>query len=198
MKKKPIDWLFPPARKKILSLLMGHPGARWHLRNIARQTGLALGTVRRELTGLGQAEIILVAKDGNRVYYQANRGSPLFPELSGLIQKTVGLADVLREALEPLAKKIDLAFVYGSQASGEMRASSDVDVLVVGEISFAEVAGALSKIQDRVSREVNPTVYPQKEFAEKLRTGHHFLKTVLASSKLFLIGDEHELEKLGK
>jgi predicted nucleotidyltransferase len=194
--KTAIDWLFPPARKRVLALLLGRPDARWHLRDLARQTGLALGTVRRELAGLVQAEVITATKDGNRTYYRANRASPLFPELAGLMRKTAGLADVLREALSPLAGKIEVAFLYGSQASGGAVAASDVDVLVVGEATFGEIVSALSPYQDRLGREINPTVYPKEEFRHKIATGHHFLLTVLKEPKVFLLGDADDLAEV--
>ena len=129
--KSPINWLFPDVRKRVLALLLGSPEERWYLRDIARRTGCALGTVRRELAGLADAEIVRRFPDGNRTYYQANTESPIFEELHGLIVKTAGLVDVVRAAMEPLAGKIDLAFIYGSQAGGEATAGSDVDLLIV-------------------------------------------------------------------
>jgi len=194
--KTAIDWLFPPVRKRLLALLLGRPDARWHLRDIGRQTGLALGTVRRELAGLVQAEIVTAAKDGNRTYYQANRASPLFPELAGLMRKTAGLANCLREALLPLADKIKVAFLHGSQVGGGAAAASDVDVLVVGKATFAEVTSALSPYQERLGREINPTVYPKEEFRRKVAAGHHFLLTVLKEPKVFLVGDEDDLAEV--
>lgn len=191
-----IDWLLPPVRKRVLALLLGRPDERWHLRDMARQTGLALGTVRRELAGLVQAEIVTAAKDGNRTYYQANRASPLFPDLAGLLRKTAGLADVLREALSPLTGKIKVAFLHGSQATGGAGAASDVDVLVVGEVTFAEVVSALSPCQDRLGREINPTVYPREEFRSKVAAGHHFLLTVLKEPKVLLVGGEDDLAEV--
>jgi predicted nucleotidyltransferase len=194
--KTPIDWLFPPARKRVLALLLGRPEGRWHLRDVGRQTGLAVGTVRRELAGLVQAEIATATKDGNRTYYQANPANPLFPELAGLMRKTAGLADILREALLPLADRIKVAFLHGSQATGRAGAASDVDVLVVGKITFAEVASALSPCQDRLGREVNPTVYPEEEFRRKVEAGQHFLLTVLNEPKVFLAGDANDLAQV--
>ncbi len=194
--KRPIDWLFPEVRKQVLALLLGDPDQRWHLRDVARRTGRALGNVRRELAGLTQAGILTRARDGNRTYYQANRSCPFLPELSGLLRKTAGLADVLREALAPLADKIQVAFVHGSHASGTAAAASDVDVLIVGDVAFGNVVSALAPAQDRLGREVNPSVYPPGEFERKTGEGNHFLDTVLGREKIFLVGDEHVLEGL--
>jgi len=195
-KKSAIDWLFPEVRKEVLALLLTSPQQSWHLRDIARKTGFALGTVQRELAGLAQAEIVLKRKDGNRMYYQANRSCPIFPELSGLLRKTAGLADILKEALKPLSKKIRAAFVYGSFAANSLKAGSDVDLMVIGSCGFGEVVAAVGKTQDKLGREINPSVYPADEFRKKTAAGHHFLKTVLAGPKIFLVGDENELEKL--
>ena len=194
--KKPIDWLLPGVRKRILALLLGDPEQRWHLRDVARHTGHAVGNVRRELGGLTQAGILTRTRDGNRTYYQANRACPFFSELSGLLRKTAGMADVLREALAPLADKIQVAFVYGSHASGMANADSDVDVLIVGEAAFGDVVSALAPTQDRLGREVNPSVYPPGEFERKTGKGNHFLDTVLGREKIFLVGDEHVLDGL--
>src|SRR4030042_2119702 len=145
IKKNPIDWLFPEVRKKVLALLLSSPDKRWYLRDIERRTGLAIGTVRRELTGLNRAEIITKTKDGNRTYYQANEECPFLPELSGMLRKTAGLVDVVRQALKTLATKIEAAFVHGSFARGVVKADSDIDLIVVGSCSFGEVVDAISQ-----------------------------------------------------
>jgi predicted nucleotidyltransferase len=194
--KNAIDWLLPEVRKEVLALLLTSPQQSLHLRDIARKTGLAPGTVQRELTGLAQAEIVLKQKDGNRTYYQANKGCPIFPELSGLLRKTAGLTDTLKNALKPLSKKIKAAFIYGSFAANSHKASSDVDLMVIGSCGFGEVVAAVGKIQEKLGREINPSVYPAGEFRKKTAAGHHFLKTVLTGPKVYLIGDENELKKL--
>lgn len=195
-KKNPIDWLFPEVRKKVLALLLADPAQRWYLRDIERRTDLAVGTVRRELTGLANAEIITKSKDGNRTYYQANTGCPFFPELSSLLRKTAGLADVLRDALKALSKKIRVAFVYGSFATNSAKAASDVDLMVIGSCSFGQVVGAIGDAQETLGREINPTVYPVKEWKEKLRSGHHFTTSVSKSAKIFIIGTGDDLARL--
>jgi len=196
--KNPIDWLFPEVRKKVLALLLSDPAQRWYLRDIERRTDLAIGTVRRELTGLAKAEIITKSKDGNRTYYQANTECPFFPELSGLLRKTAGFVYVLFEALKQLSDKVKIAFVHGSFATGAVRADSDVDLIVIGSCSFAEVVDAISQTQDKLGREVNPSVYPVDEFRQKVASKHHFLSSVLSEPKVFLVGDENELGRLAQ
>ena len=185
--QNPIDWLFPEVRKKVLALLLGSPDNRWYLRDIERRLGLAIGTIRRELTGLTSAGIVAKSKDGNRTYYQANIDCPFFPELSGLLRKTAGVVDVLCEAMKPLSKKIKVAFVYGSFATDSAKTSSDVDLMVIGSCRFSEVVDAIGQAQNKLGREVNPSVYPVDEFREKVKAEHHFLNTVLREPKVFVI-----------
>ena len=146
-KKQAVDWLFPQVRKRVLSLLLMGPDERWHLREIARRTRCAPGTVRRELEGLAAAGIARRVKDGNRTYYQADPACGLLEELTGLIRKTAGLADVVRSALGALGGKIELAFIYGSQARGDPTSGSDVGLLVVGDVDELELHRAVAKAE---------------------------------------------------
>jgi len=196
IKKNPIDWLFPEVRKKVLALLLASPRQSWYLRDIARKTGSALGTVRRELAGLANAEIVNKSKDGNRTYYQANTNCPFFMELSGLLRKTVGIVGLLQEVLRPLSDRVKVAFVYGSFAKGSAKASSDVDLVVIGSCSFGKIVDATGDTQNKIDREINPTVYSVKEWREKFKAKHHFVTSVLASKKIFIIGTADELAKL--
>ena len=190
-----LGWLFPRVRTAVLAKLL-LADKSWYVRELARATELAHGTVREELNGLAKAGIILREKSGNRVYYSANPNCPIYPELKMLIIKTVGLADVLRDALKPLAAKIKVAFIYGSFARGKERADSDVDVMVIGDVSFGEVVDVLYDTQKVLSREVNPSVYPVAEYLEKRAAGHHFIMEVIEGAKIFLIGDADELAEM--
>ena len=189
--------LFGKTRRGVLSLLYGHPDESFYVRQIARWVGAGQGAVQRELKRLSQGGVIRCSRRGRQVFYQANPGCPVYAELQGLILKTAGLADVLRDALERLGDKIKVAFVYGSMAGGGAGAASDVDLIVVGKLKFGEVVSALAEAQRKLSREVNPTVYPPEEFHQKVASDHHFLKTVLSSPKIFLVGDESELARVG-
>jgi predicted nucleotidyltransferase len=139
------------------------------------------------------ADILHQRRDGNRVYFQANPDCPFLPELQGLLVKTTGMVDVLHEALTPFAKRIHWAFIYGSVARAEELATSDVDLMIIGKLGLAELAPALRHAERRLSRAVNPTLYTCAEFATKLRARDHFLASVLAGARLFLLGDPHEL-----
>ena len=190
------DALFGKTRLGVLALLFTHPDETFHMRQIARETGAGQGAVQRELQRLSGAGILLRSSEGHRTYYQANTECPIYPELRDLVIKTAGVADVLRNALKPLAERIEVAFVYGSVAKGAFTSGSDVDVLVVGSITFGEVASALAPTQATLRREVNPSLYPAAEFRERLRAENHFLSTVIRQSKVFLIGGKDELAEL--
>ena len=157
-----------------------------------------MGALQREVLQLSDVGIILRSVRGRQVYYQANPDCPIFDELKSLIIKTVGVGDILKDALSPLVDRIHIAFVFGSMASAQPDRRSDVDLMVIGNVSFAEVVSALSKAQEKLSREINPTVYPPDEFRKKLSTGHHFLRSILKREKFFIIGDANDLNKLAE
>ena len=190
--------LFGKTRRAVLSLLYSHVNDAYYLRQIVRAAGVGLGGVQRELKQLSHAGIIQRIVRGHQVYYQANLQCPVFAELKNLVLKTVGVGAALQAALTPLGDRIDVAFIYGSVARSEEHRDSDVDVLVVGKVSFAEIVSSLSEAQKTIGREINPTVYPPEEFRSKLAAGHHFLNSVLRGPMFFLIGDKRELARLAK
>jgi predicted nucleotidyltransferase/DNA-binding HxlR family transcriptional regulator len=190
--------LFGKSMQAILALLYGRPDEEFYLRELARASDTTPSSLQRDLAALARAGIVVRTARGHQVYFRANRACPVFDELRGLVVKTFGVAEILKEALRPLVHRIDVAFVYGSVARGEERAGSDIDLLVVGEAGFGELIEALAPAQRRLAREINPTIFPRGEFALKVRAGNHFLATVLKEAKLFLIGGEDELESLAR
>ncbi len=188
--------LFGKTRRAILSLLYGHPEESYYLRQIVRMVGFGLGAVQREVKLLADAGIIRRRTSGHQVYFQANTDSPVFKELKSLITKTVGIGDTLCAALSSFNDRIKIALVYGSVARGEENRGSDIDLLVVGDITFTEVVKALRSAQETLGREINPTVYPVEEFRSRVSEGHYFIQNVLNGPKIFVIGDENELKRL--
>ncbi|KRG84347.1 DNA polymerase subunit beta [Stenotrophomonas daejeonensis] len=186
--------LFPGYRRGVLGLLLLHPENSYHQREIARLTGTTSGTLARELAKLVEAGLLTRSPRGNQVLYAANTRSPVFEELASILRKTSGLADVLAQALLPLAERIRVAFVFGSNASGKARTGSDVDVLLIGEgLGYGEVVTALYPAQETLGREINPKLYSPAEW-QKLAAGDGtFYREVMAKPKLFLIGGEDEL-----
>jgi len=185
-------------RANVLAWLLSRPDERFFVRQLKSVLHEDATNLGRELARLERLGILTCQVEGRQKYYQADRRCPIFSELHGLVLKTSGLADILREALEPLARRIRVAFIHGSQARGTTTARSDVDLMVVGDVTFGRVVSALASAQERLGREVNPTVYPAAEFRKKLAAGHHFVRTVLGDPKIFLIGDERALAGLGK
>lgn len=193
-----LAFLFGKSRRAILALLFTHPDESFYLRKILRMTGVAPGAGQRELRSLSNAGIIKRSIQGNQVYYQANPSCPIFPELRSLIIKTAGIGDVLRSSLSPLADRIRLAVIYGSMARGNENKESDIDLLVVGEVSFAEIVERLSSAQDILGREINPAVFSAGEFQKKVREGHHFLRSLINEKLIYVIGDAFKLRELAE
>jgi predicted nucleotidyltransferase len=187
--------LFGAYRREVLALLLLHPDASLHVREIARLTGKVPGTLLRELNQLADAGVLSRRPVGNQVHFQANPACPIYDELRSILKKTSGLADVLRQALEPLGGKVKAAFVYGSMARGDERAGSDVDLMVVGEARLGEVVQALAPAHEVLRREINPNVYRTAEFSQKLAEAEPFLQRVMQDRKIYLIGGEDDFRK---
>jgi len=193
------DLLFPAAyRRRVLSLLLLHPDRALHVREIARLTGTTAGTLNKELARLHRAGLLAREAVGNQVRYSADRASPVYDELAGILRKTVGLADVLAEALAPAAKSIAVAFVFGSIARASESARSDVDVMLIGDIGFGDAVRLLSPAGTALGREVNPKVYSAAQWRAAVKAKDPFLLEVLARPKIFLIGNDDELENAGR
>ena len=196
---KPTDLgtlFFGAYRRRVLGLLLLHPDESFHLREIARATDTQPGTLRRELAQLADAGVLSREKVGNLVRYQADRACPIYEELRGILKKTAGVVDVLREALSPLRDRIAVAFIYGSIARGDERRASDIDVMVVGDVLFEDVVCVLHACQIELRREINPNVYGVAEFKRKARGKDAFLARVLKEPKLFVQGEDDDIGKL--
>jgi predicted nucleotidyltransferase/DNA-binding transcriptional ArsR family regulator len=192
---KLLSVLFGSYRLRVLALLLLQPEQRFHVRELARQTDTSAGTLHRELSKLAEAGLLLREKQGNQVLYQANRACPIFHELAGVFRKTSGAMSVVQGALEGIESQIQFALLFGSFAQGTETPGSDVDVLVVGEVSFAEVVRTLYSAQEKLQREINPVVYSSAEFQLRLQNKEPLVMDVLAKPKLFLIGAEHDFAK---
>ncbi|HEV2987547.1 MAG TPA: nucleotidyltransferase domain-containing protein [Candidatus Angelobacter sp.] len=191
------DVLFGQIRGGVLALLYGRTDQSFYVRQIARHLGASVGAVQRELEKLAQIGLIMRRASGNQVFYQVNEHSPVFSDMRSLVNKTVGVFNVLRAALEPLAGRIIIAFVYGSVAREEETAQSDIDLMIVGDVELDAVLSHLSGLEVTLGRPANPTVYSAKEFQQKIASGNHFVNAILKGKKVFLIGSEHELRKVG-
>ena len=187
--------LFSEYRKRILGLLLLNPNASYHVRELARLTNTAAGTLHKELTKLTVGGILQSKKVGNQVHYSADLACPIYEELASILRKTSGLADVLVEALINVKDQISIAFIFGSVARGEQQSSSDVDVMIIGSLGFGDVIQLLHPAQAILQREINPVVYSIEEFQRRVKNNDSFVNEVLAKPKLFIIGSENELRQ---
>lgn len=191
------ELLFPlQYRGKALALLLLQPQRKLHVREIARLTNTVAGAMSKELGRLHRAGLLLQERVGNQVQFFANEAHPVYQELSALLRKTIGLADVLKLALSAASNRIVVAFVFGSVARSQETAGSDVDVVVIGDVEFGETVGVLHEAQTTLHREINPRVFAPAEWRAKLKAKSPFLLDVMAKPKLFLIGTQVELDQL--
>lgn len=188
------DALFSTVQQRVLAYLFGQPERSFFATELIRLAGGGSGAVQRELALLADSGLVTVSRVGTQKHYQANPKSPLFAELCSIAQKTVGLADPLRKALAPLAKRIVAAFVFGSVAKRSDTAASDIDVLVFSDsVEYADVFEALQSAEEKLGRTVNPTVYTPANWRRKRKDGNAFVLKVSAQPKVFLIGTEEDL-----
>jgi predicted nucleotidyltransferase len=191
------DALFPKVRQRVLGVLFGNVGRSFYANEVIALAQSGTGAVQRELVALAGCGLLTVTKVGNQRHYQANASSPVFAELRGLMLKTVGLADVLRTALAPLAGQIEAAFVYGSVAKQLDTAQSDIDVLIVSaDLGYADVFGALEATSDTLGRKVNPTLYTPMDITSRILNNNAFITKVLDQQKIWLIGDELTFDQI--
>lgn len=185
------DALFPKVRQRVLAVLFGAPDRSYYANEVIALAQSGTGAVQRELAGLSEAGLLTVSKQGNQKHYQANASAPVFAELRSLVLKTIGLADVLRAALAPLAAQIEVAFIYGSVARQQDTAQSDVDVMIVsGTLGYGEVFGALEGATTSLGRKVNPTLYTPADWAKRVQNNNAFITRVWQQPKMWLIGSE--------
>ncbi len=186
------DALFTKTQQRVLGLLFGQPDRSFFATEMIELTGSGSGAVQRELRRLAASGLVTVTRSGNQKHFQANRTSPVFDELCNLVIKTGGLADPIRQALAPLAEKIDLALLYGSVPKGTDTADSDIDLMVVAdEMALEDLYAALAEVEISLDRKVNPTLYTSKEFDQRRSSGNAFLMRVLTGNHMVLIGPEH-------
>lgn len=190
MRKRPIDTILSPVQQDILAATYERPEKWWYLTELAAHAGRTPSSLQRELRAFDDGGILESRRDGGRIYFRAGRDSSLFEPLRLMIDRSLGIVEHLRNAIEPIVAKIDALFVYGSVARGDDGPDSDVDLISVGGVGLAEVAKVLRPLEKRFMREFNVSCYSPKEFKEKLNGGNHFLNSLLAEKKIFILGSE--------
>ena len=196
MSKQPIEFMFSPYRRQLLAVLFLRPDEQFHVRELERMTGVSAGSLHRELRAMAESGLLLREKIGNQVFYRVNTECSIYEELAAIFRKTIGLTSLLQDALSDLGDKIEVAFVFGSMASGRQTAGSDLDICVLGEVSLRNVVKALSPVQETLQREINPVVMTPKKFSELSRKKDRFVTRVLSEPILFVKASRDELAEL--
>jgi len=193
------DALFTKSQQRVLGLLYAWPDQSLYANEIVRRANMGRGTIKRELDRLVSAGLLTVSKSGNQLHYQANPDNPVYHELLGIVRKTIGLVDVIRQALNVYDEKIEFAFIYGSIAKGEALAKSDVDLFVASDkVAYAELMNVLSDAGDSLSRIVNPSIYSRKDIQKKLKENNAFISRVMEQAKLWVKGSDDDISELRK
>jgi len=198
MRKYILDTLFPRTRQLILSAVLLRPDKWWYLTDLAKHIGVSPSSLQRELASMASGDLLINRKDGNRVYYQLNPDCPIVEELKSIFVKTSGLADVIKSSLQRFSKKITIIFVYGSIARLEALSTSDVDLMIIGDVGLIEIVPGLKRAEKSLGRDVNPTIYSLRDFSQRCKEGDSFIQTILSDKKIFLKGNAGELEALAR
>jgi predicted nucleotidyltransferase/predicted transcriptional regulator with HTH domain len=184
------------ARARVLASLFGLFEKELYLREITRHTDLAIGSVQQEIENLKELELIVSRKDGNRLYYRANKNHPLYSEIHNIVTKTTGLVPMISNALTN--EKIHFAFVFGSVARGKEKAGSDIDIVVVGDLGLRKLSGLLAEVSEKLDREINHHIFRPEEFVKRIESKDHFVTSILQEPKVFIVGNEDELRSMAQ
>lgn len=181
--------LFDPVQQRVLGLLFGQPDREFQSTELIRLVRGGSGAVHRQLIRLSEAGLVTVTRRSNHKFYQANRATPVFSELTGLVNKTIGIPARIRAALAPLSDRIVAAAVFGSVAKGSESSKSDVDVLVLSDqITHAELFEALQDAERELGRPVNPTLLEPQAWRARLQVRDSFVQRLTAGPMLPIIG----------
>ncbi len=190
------DALFTRVQQRVLSVLFGHPDRTYFGIEIIGLAGVGVGAVRRELDKLVSSGLVIVTRTGNQKHYQANQSSSIFSELRGIVLKTFGVADALRQALFPFSDRIKIAFIYGSVAKGQDTATSDIDLFILSDdLAYPDLFAVLTDVEKQIDRPVKPTIYSREELNSRIASGNEFISRILDQPKIFIIGSESDVSK---
>lgn len=179
-------------RQDLLTLFFTNPSQKFYLRELQRILGYSVGSIRRELLKFQEDKLFNTQKIGNLLYYSLNTGHPLFEELKSIVSKTVGVEGSLREILLSI-KNIKISFIYGSFASEQLKGTSDIDLMVIGNPNISILNEKIAGLEKRLKREINTTIYSWKEYKDKKGDKGGFILDLLENPKIMLIGKEDDL-----
>jgi predicted nucleotidyltransferase/predicted transcriptional regulator len=184
------------ARVEILKLLLFNTEKSYYQSQIAKLTNQPIRAVQREIERLLSVNLITEHSEGNRVYYRINPECSILEDLKSIFLKTTGIAEELITHLQAGKKDIVIAFIFGSYARGQEDSMSDIDLIVIGDISSRKLSNILAKPKNLLGREINYAVFSESEFQQKVRKKDHFIKSVLHDQKIFLVGTNDDLKKI--
>ncbi len=194
------DALFSKVQQRVLGLIFGQLELDFNTNEIIRLTQSGAGAVQRELEKLAADGLVIVKQVGNQKRYQANKTTPLYDEIRGIVLKTFGLADILKNTLKSLfAKHVIFAFIYGSIAKQQETSQSDIDLMLIGDdLTYADIFKLLQKAEKQLGRTINPTFYSPSDWKRKNKEHNNFINQIIKQPKIFLEGNDHELKEFGK
>jgi predicted nucleotidyltransferase len=170
---------------------MMNPGREMYVREITRNTGENINAVRRELANLEGIGLLKSERRGNLKYYALNKKMPIYNELASIILKTEGVAKELQDSLSEI--DVEIAFIYGSFASGKAGVDSDIDIFIIGEINEDELIIKIREVEKKLSREINYVLFTAKEFKGREKSKDPFALNVLKEPKIMLVGNLNDL-----
>lgn len=182
-------------RAEIFHLLFGINDNELHMREIERRSGHAIGTIQTEFKKLLRLDLVKRRRDGNRLYYRANKDHPLYPDIHSLVLKTIGMTDIFRKFLEGHSD-VRIAFIFGSVATHSEKAGSDVDLMVIGALGLRKLTKILSGLTEQIGREINPHALSVEEFRKRKSKNDHFITQVMQAPKMLIIGNKDEFEAM--
>jgi hypothetical protein len=187
--------LFTPAQQKLLGLLFMRVNEGFHLNEIMRLTGLGSASAQRELKRLHEAGLIVSERIGNVRQFRPNKQNIVYEELTSIVKKTFGLVSVLNSALAPMRKSLNVAFVYGKTAKEQEASADAIELLLIGEnTTYGELLSRLPVAERLLRRKINPNLYSLPDFHRRLREQQGFILNVLSERKIFVLGDETDLD----
>ena len=179
-------------RKELFRLYFTNPDHEYYLRELERILHTPVSMIRKELMRLEGDGIFLSRKKGNTTHYLLDKSYPLFDELKSIVSKTIGVQGLLKEILRR-TKGIEFAFIYGSFAKREETAKSDIDLFIVGEPDGARLLREINKLEEKLKREINYSIFKKEEFEQKMKEKDPFIMDLFKNPKIFLMGNSNDL-----
>lgn len=179
-------------RAKILTAFFLSPGREynaWELANLYKENYSAIW---KELVHLETIGILSSEQRGRMKIYQPDPDCPILPELKSIVLKTEGVGKIIHQKFSGL-DSIQAVFIYGSYASGEADLRSDLDLMIIGEVILPNFALLISELEKELKRAINYVIFSKEEWKRKISNGDPFIRNVIQSPKVMLIGDEHAL-----